>query len=345
RTLATQMARALKTVAETKAMDPEAKMQYITNVGDYILEQVATESMEMMGRPSQGMAVLATGGFGRSETMPSSDLDFGVVGHDEDIGLIREITTLMASKVNLARGILAEQLGLPVGMKAGFEADPLWLQSPTSVEPERVAQSSASKGTVEDARAIKTFAGTERDGSDLIPRFGVARGAVRDSDVALEALGMAAEQYAPPGAVSINQQYNIKEPWLRLMGMTFQKLATYFTLHATNTKGRIAELGMMGHLDDKTAEELTAAFDILASIRQSLHSHYKGEKDDFFSGPHEAPEGVYKLSGEQFKAFSTANGILNTFHAQLAVFMRSGGKTFKEEKKKEEKKKTFFGLF
>ncbi len=317
-------------------MSPAEKMQQITRFGDVVMTQVLQESVELYGKPEHGMAVYATGGFGRAETSPGSDLDFGVMGDDREQGLIRALATLMASKINLARGIMAQQLGLPADVKPGFEADPLWLQSPTSVSPEKVAENSAIKGTTEDARLSAALPGSE----DLIKRFESARITVRDPDIMWTALSDIPTMYGNLRLES-NNVFNIKEPWIRLITLSMQKLGGFLGLKATDTINRIQEMIDKKLLDPTLGQALSQAFMILMNIRQTLHAVYGGEKDEFFIGE-APPPGIEPLSPPLVKDLTSATDTLNQYVARLNMFITTKGKDGLRSATAFEKFKSFF---
>lgn len=335
--LSVLMAQRIQSISEQR-MSPEEKMQYMTTLGDTIMVQVMHESTELLGLPQYGMAVYATGGFGRGETSPGSDLDFGVVGDDRELLLIRSLTSLMMAKINLARSLMAKALELDGDVKAGLEADPLWLQSPKSVSPTEVVKHSAIKGTPEDARLSAAL-----QGSDVLTKeFDTARSQNRDPERLLEGLSEIVYQYEIP-KITENEVYNIKESWIRLMTLSMQKIGGFLSLKATGTLGRFDEMKDKGLLDPILAINLRDAFVTLMGIRQKLHSAYKGEKDEFFTGS-EPPPGLIMLPHETVNELIKATEHLMLFKEKLNVFVRSKGKDGLRAATKVERFKNFLGI-
>ncbi|BDD12677.1 hypothetical protein FUAX_51090 (plasmid) [Fulvitalea axinellae] len=319
---AEQMKAAFSTACHSQ-LTPFEKMKFSTHSADYLLERATEESLEMTGPGKHPFSIMATGGFGRKEMQPASDIDFGVIGHDDDMELIRLITDLIFFKLNLARTLFRKLQPPKSGANVGFESDPLWMQSTYSVGPAKVMENSALKGTSEDARIVRSFAGSEHsDPSTLEEQILEARDSSRELVPHWAELKDTLSTYRPvlPEAPC---KFNLKTPLLRFLTMSLQKLSLIYSLPPMGSRERVEWLKENRKITPRMAEKLVFSLEVLAGLRQKCHAFYQGEKDDVFlmeNSESDNPEGLCPIQGNEFIQLTTATHFLGEFYHELLGF-------------------------
>jgi len=253
----------------------------LTNMADQIIKRVFFESLEILDIPKNPVAVYAVGSFGRMELMPASDLDFGVIGlDDEDMQLVRNIANLMAIKVNFAREIYSQMQGLenscPAKFPAGFQADPLWLVSRFSITPKMVVLDSLLKGTPQDARFIIQI---NEQVDELQKEFEAERYAKVPEEYESELCNIVGILPDSSG-IGISQVYNIKEKWIRPLTLIMQKLNYIYGLQKGSTIERIEALSERGILPSQLKNCILESFRYVLQTRWKIHARFKVENDN-----------------------------------------------------------------
>ncbi|BDD03713.1 DUF294 nucleotidyltransferase-like domain-containing protein [Aureibacter tunicatorum] len=308
-----------------QGMHPLDRMKFVTHASDYFLEKSTEESLQILGEsksPKHPFAIMGTGGFGRKEMQPASDIDFGVLGHDSEMDLIRLITDLIFFKLNLARSVFSTFSSPRCGANVGFESDPLWLQSTYSVGPAKVMENSAIKGTSEDARVVKVYEGTQEKDSDAFEKqIEEGRDNSREMVCPWAELKDVLTTYNP--VVDTREaKFNIKSPLLRFLTMSLQKLSLVYHLPPMSSKERVDWLMANGKINPKMAEMLMFCMETLCGLRQKCHDFYNGEKDDVLLHEQEGNHELYTLSQGQYSDLLMSAEFLKVFHGELLSFVQ-----------------------
>ena len=345
--------RATATVGADGNRLPIERLELMTDLCRTAIATVADESMALLRElalaPVQPVAVMTGGSFARKEVFPASDLDFGVVGSPDEAPAVMRLLLLMDAKVNIARRLLASDLGLPAekAHNVAFEPDNgPFLTNPPS--PKKVAETGvATQNTVADASLLMTGVGTHEGQQSVFNEFLVARGAKTNPQQTFEEVRARLEEFHPFN--DVHGKVDVKNPLMRLITLTMRDLATYFEVGGSSTVERIDALERAMVLDPGLAAGLRDAFNVLVGLRITLHTEHQVEHDTLVT---QAEVGEHLLTQQEFKDLTRANMILTGYHDALSAFVKGdpnplAGRSVKEKPKQEPetKKGSSGGLF
>ncbi|MFI2751770.1 glycosyltransferase, partial [Kitasatospora sp. NPDC018623] len=321
---------------------PRALAEELTRFADTVLAGAVSWARESMRDvPTAPYAVVAVGGYGRTDLTPAADLDFGLLGASEDSARLRSLINLAAGWLDLARAFL------PVNPSATapFQADTMWFNPNLAIfEPLAVLKSTLAAsaddltpkhGVAYDARLIElrpipgalATVTSQESQRDLFGTFTQARSVSGVTDVEWAALEDALAVLLPPARLAELEKVNVKEAFMRQLTVATRHLYAAWRAELRtdapwrlSTGGRLEELIAANVLPERLGRSLMDAYVLGLGLRQRLHRAYGGERDEvattWVASP---PAGMERLLPAEQEQLAAALGALHEWARSLGA--------------------------
>ncbi|MFF2619536.1 EndoU domain-containing protein [Kitasatospora sp. NPDC058046] len=319
---------------------PRDLARRLTGFADGIMaDAVAWARESMRGEATAPYAVVAVAGYGRTDLTPAADLDFGLLGSQQDAVWLESLTKLAAGWLDLARQFL------PVNgtVSAPFQADILWFNPNLVVfDPEAVlefalagpgGEPGPTHGVMHDTRLIELAqlpgalaAVTSREGQrELFRTFTEERGQRLDPEVEWIALREAFDRLRRPETLAQANTVDVKADFMRQLTVATRHLyAAYRAVARPETEWRLStgerleELITARVLPAALGQRLVDAYRLALSLRQRLHRAYGGEQDKVATVAAAGPlNGLERLLPQEQEQLAVALGALRELEGSL----------------------------
>ncbi|BDD12634.1 hypothetical protein FUAX_50660 (plasmid) [Fulvitalea axinellae] len=309
-------------------------MSQMTRFREQLVADCSLESMALAGHPKRGLALMATGSFGREECVAASDIDFGYLGDDSEHELITRLKHLTSGKLYLARQLAVEKLGLK-DVNYGYGPDMEWLKDKGSFLASGIVRANNEDGNLSDTRVFRVL-GTEDYPSKAKARtrnyaseFEASRLKHYPKEKHLQEQMRWLADSKEPTDITENNRFDIKDRCLRLLTIGAQQLSLLFRLNKTNTRERLQALKAKNIMPADLCDELERIFLRLCHMRNTMHLKHHDEADHVVFGEDFWLPAKETIDEATFREILDMQKTLRRFAAILKKIGKDHRETFK----------------